>query len=212
MPHKHAKKGAKTAGGRGPTRALLTLGVSDERVAAVPRAVQAPRTFRAASVVDVSTDLAGHIILNGSIGGGMSLFDAVFLTEAWSNVVVPNYDEFYLNEFAVRFVPNDRYSKVTAITGSFTIAYDVDSTSSVLTTERAVLDYGTSKVVTMDDPWEIRYGVPKATTSGQAWLDVASASSNLKGVVLWARDSPLSSSTGYGRMYWEFSITARGRR
>lgn len=209
------QRAAKAAGGgtRGGGSRLLTLGVTDERITTVPRALQAAKTFVLRTSCPLGTSISGTMTMSPlSPQPYMPLLTLMGATVGWTALIQPNYDQFFLAEFAVRFVPCNRYSKVTTLTGAVVLVYDVDSTS-VSPTESAALDYGTAKVISLDDPAELRYAVPMDTTSGRSWIDVALLST-LPGCIAFATPPTASTtpSIDYGQLYFELVVTARGRR
>jgi hypothetical protein len=206
---KHRSRQRAGGGGR-----IIPLGVTDERVTAVPRSLQQPKKFIFRSSTQVLTDLTGSLTWGSPVYGGTyyaALQNALSATQGFSVLAANNYDQYVVTDFAIRFVPYNRYSKVSASTGPVVIAYDVDS-SSVSATEKQLLDYGTSKVVTTDDPWEISYSIPFSTTTGRVWLDLGSPA--LTGCLTFGTQSPpvQSATTAYGTVYFEFAVVARGRR
>lgn len=206
------KSNAKKHPPGGPAR--ITLGVTDERIAAIPRSLQAPTRFIGRYSLPIVSDVAGGLSW-ASPGTGFqyqSLTAVLQLTQVWTDILGGGYDQFYVDSFSIRWVPYNRYSKVTTASGPFVLIYDVESTA-LAVPEKDALDYATAKVLSLDDPAELAYQVPRDNTGGFEWHDIAVPSTFLGCLMLAQPPANASSaSTFYGQVYWEFSIMARGRK
>lgn len=207
-PHGH-KSGGKGGGGAGYRSAI---GASDQTVAVVGRGAQAPKAYHLKWLTPFATDaIVGDLVFVGSAAQYAPISGIMSASAGWTDLVSGGYDQFYVKGFHARFVPANRYSKVTAITASFTVGLDVDS-ATVSLTEIKALDYGTAKVLSLDDPAELYYSFPAPTTAGFVWYDVATPTQQ-PGCFFAAHDGiALSTSTAYGTWYFDVEVVARGRR
>lgn len=204
-------RGGKGKSRKGNLRSGYSLGVTDESIALVPRTTQAPRVFHLKSLVPFASNaITGELNFTTSSLPYLAVSGLCTNAPDWGDVISGGYDEFYVESIHVRFVPVNRYSKVTTVTASFTVGLDVDSSTSAITEAKA-LCYGTAKVMSLDDPGEILYQFPKSTTSGFVWRDVATA--DQPGCFFAYHDGiSLGVANAYGTWYFDTVVVARGRR
>ncbi len=183
----------------------MTLFTSDRSVV-VPRSVAAPKQFICRSILRLD---AG----SGFVPPGYTLASRLVVSDVWTSIATL-YDQFYVTEWSLNYMPFNRYNRgVTTSTAPFLCAYDVDDVIVNSYTTAQIVDKITAKFVSMDDPWEIAYKVPKDVSKGGfQWKDVASPT-GFTGAVYFDSPTPVSPSTlQIGYLIFSFKVVARSTR
>jgi len=197
------------SGKKGGGGGTAPIGSGSGAVIRVPAASQQTRDFYFDGKLGISTDAGANLIFAGLAVNYRSIANLVYSLPQWADFIATNYDQFRVVQVRLRFVPFNRYSKVTTLTAPFVVVMDADSVSLAILLESTALQYATARVVSSDDPSELVYAIPPPAT--EAWYDVASPSEQI-GCFAIVSDGPFSASTALGNMYIQLHVRCRGQR
>ena len=158
--------------------------------------------YRMSAITALTSTAAGEIAFSATIAA--SAFNP-FTT------LSTLFDEYRILSGRIFYVPNDRYTKVTPATKVFVVCFDNDATAiTPLTTIAEAWEYGTSKVHSLDDPFEYHWRRPNITASAY-WTDFAAAPT-ADGAIYINSPTGLSVSTEYGTLMLDVEIDMRSTR
>lgn len=201
---KGGKAGHKGGAGAGDTRRMLT---TDEKVVRVPPAAQASDTIKVRLSQTLSGSMAGSLVWNisGDVYAGIFALlsaspDFVSIGTLWL--------EYIVQQVRVVVLPRDRYSKLTTVTCAFALGFDqlhIAPTPAWL----AALEFGTSRLLSLDDPGELTYSIP--ANAKDLWYQFGITPPVPVGSFFVAVPTSLTGGTVYMDVILEFTLRVRGR-
>lgn len=175
-----AKKSKASYGRKRPQDAL---GVMPSVSVAVPKSVQTVRKLyhRYADYIKCAGIGGSSYQAQFALGSApyVSLSNYLYYADNWTSTV-KEFDQFRPTKLRIKYEPALRYS---GNNGNLIMVADFDQNSTSLTTAQQAASYRTSKLLPMNDPWEIEYDIPLAVSN--VWYDTASPASWLASLTLF---------------------------
>lgn len=167
----------------GRKRPQDALGVMPSVSVAVPKSVQTVRKLfhRYADYIKCAGVGGGTYQAQFALGGApyVSLSNYLYYSDNWTHTV-KEFDQFRPTKMRIKYEPALRYS---GNNGNLIMVADFDQNSTSLTTAQQAAAYRTSKLLPMNDPWEIEFEIPLPVAG--AWYDTASPANWLASLTLF---------------------------